>query len=47
MHPLAMQHQSKRCKGGAGDALSRVVVIGWLLPVWIALKLAANERDAG
>jgi hypothetical protein len=39
-----MHHQSKRCKGGAGDALSRVVVIGWLLPVCIALKLTANDR---
>jgi hypothetical protein len=42
-----MHHQSKRCKGGAGDALSRVVVIGWLLPVCIALKLTANDRHTG
>jgi hypothetical protein len=42
-----MLHQSKRCRSGTGDALSRLLVIGRLLPVWIALELAVNDRYAG
>jgi hypothetical protein len=41
-----MLHQSKRCESGAGEALSSVVVIGWLSPVWITLKLAVNACHA-
>ena len=41
-----MLHQSKRCRSGAEDALSKLVVIGWLSPVWDTLKLAVNDGDA-
>jgi len=45
--PPTIAHQIKRCESGAGDGLSRVVVIAWLSPVWITLKRAVNGRDAG
>ncbi len=45
--PSATLNQTTRCKKDAREALGFRDIIDGLPPVWIALRLAVNESDAG